>query len=252
MPDKNIDLSVLIPFYNEEGNVLPVIEEIHNALDGVMNFEIVCVDDCSTDSTESEIKEAIQQWPNTVRKLTHERRCGKSAAIYTGLRAVAGTWVQLLDGDGQNDPADTKRVWEEIISKDVSPNLALVAGRRSSRNDSGFKWLQSRFANGIRRFLLNDDVTDSGCGWKLVRRDVFRGLPYFASMHRFLPALVKRSGWDIREEKVADRKRQHGSSKYGFFDRLFASLFDILGVFWLMRRGRHGIAIEWDDPRSQK
>ena len=250
MTNKIVDLSVLIPFYNEEGNVLPVIEEIHNALNGVMDFEIVCVNDCSTDSTEDELREAFRRWPETVRKFTHVRRCGKSSAIYTGLRSVAGKWVQLMDGDGQNDPADTKRVWTEIITKQVSPKLGLISGRRSSRNDSGFKWLQSRVANGIRRFLLKDSVTDSGCGWKLIRADVLKDLPYFASMHRFLPALVKRCGWEVREEQVTDRKRQHGKSKYGFFDRLFASLFDILGVCWLMRRGRHGIAVEWNDPRS--
>lgn len=252
MAKEIIDLTVLIPFYNEEGNVLPVIEEIHSALEGVMNFEIVCVNDCSTDSTDKELSEALQIWPKTVRKFSHERRCGKSAAIFTGLRSVTGAWIQLLDGDGQNDPADTARVWKNIIAKGVSPKLGLVSGRRSSRNDSGFKWLQSRVANGVRRFLLKDNVTDSGCGWKLIRSDVLNDLPYFASMHRFLPALVKRCGWDIREEIVADRKRQHGKSKYGFIDRLFASVFDILGVFWLMRRGKHGIAVEWNDPRSQK
>lgn len=252
MSKEKVDLTVLIPFYNEEGNVLPVIEEIHATLDGVMNFEIVCVNDCSSDSTEQELIKAAQRWPKTLRKFTHERRCGKSAAIYTGARSVEGKWVQLLDGDGQNDPADTARIWKEIILKGVPPTLGLVSGRRSSRNDSGFKWLQSRVANGIRRFLLKDVVTDSGCGWKLIRSDVLKELPFFASMHRFLPALVKRSGWDVREEVVADRKRKHGKSKYGFFDRLFASLFDILGVFWLMRRGRHGVAIEWDDPRSRR
>ena len=112
------------------------------------------------------------------------------------------------------------------------------------------KWLQSRVANGVRRFLLRDDATDTGCGWKLMRTDAFRELPYFASMHRFLPALFKRAGWEVREELVNDRRRWHGSSKYGFLGRLGAGIADLIGMFWLVRRGKPGIAAEWNDPRA--
>ncbi len=243
-------LSILIPFYNEAGNVLPVLDEVHAVLAGIP-FEVVCVNDCSTDTTGAELAEAAARWPGSVRVFTHVARRGKSAALFTGLKAVRGEWVQLLDGDGQNDPADTARVWADLIAPGAPDRLGIVTGRRRSRNDSGFKWLQSRLANGIRRFVLQDDATDTGCGWKLIRTAAFRDLPYFASMHRFLPALVKRAGWDVREERVNDRPRLAGKSKYGFLGRLGAGAFDLAGMFWLIRRGGYGIAAEWNDPRSR-
>jgi dolichol-phosphate mannosyltransferase len=243
-------LSVLIPFYNEAGNVHPVIDEVHAALSGV-RFEVICVNDCSGDATGDELAEAKRKYPGTVTVLTHVARRGKSAALFTGLKSVRGEWVQLLDGDGQNDPADTARLWQAIIVPGAPARLGIIAGKRNSRNDSGFKWLQSRIANGVRRFVLQDDATDTGCGWKLIRTRAFQDLPYFASMHRFLPALVKRAGWDVREELVNDRRRLAGQSKYGFLGRLGAGLFDLVGMFWLVRRGGYGIAAEWDDPRTR-
>lgn len=245
-----IDLTVLIPFFNEEGNVIPLLEEVHKTLDG-LSFEIIGVNDCSADKTGDELAEAKQRWPGTVTVFTHIDRAGKSAALMTGLKAVRGTWTQLIDGDGQNDINDTARLWNNLISGQDTGDLGLIAGKRNSRNDSGFKWLQSRVANGVRRFVLRDDATDTGCGWKLIRTDAFRELPYFASMHRFLPALVKRAGWDVREELVNDRPRWHGQSKYGFLGRLGAGLFDLIGMFWLTRRGGQGIAAEWNDPRGK-
>ena len=245
------ELSVLIPFYNEEGNVLPLLEEVHEALSGIA-FEIVCVNDCSADATASELAEAEQKWPDTVVVFTHVARAGKSAALFTGLKAVRGLWTQLIDGDGQNDINDTARLWAKLIAGQDTGKLGIIAGKRNSRNDSGFKWLQSRIANGVRRFMLRDDATDTGCGWKLIRTEAFRELPYFASMHRFLPALIKRAGWDVREELVNDRARWHGQSKYGFLGRLGAGIFDLLGMFWLTRRGGQGIAKEWFDPRARE
>jgi len=242
-------LSVLIPFYNEEGNVLPLLEEVHDVLSEIA-FEIVCVNDCSSDATAAELAEAVRRWPDTVNVFTHIKRAGKSAALFTGLKAVRGVWTQLLDGDGQNDINDTARLWNAIIEGRETGKIGIVAGKRNSRNDSGFKWLQSRVANGVRRFMLRDDATDTGCGWKLIRTEAFRELPYFASMHRFLPALIKRAGWSVREELVNDRARWHGQSKYGFLGRLGAGIFDLLGMFWLTRRGGQGIAREWEDPRS--
>ena len=244
------DLSVLIPFYNEAGNVLPLMEEVHEALAGLA-FEVIAVNDASGDATGAELAEAAARWPETVHVFTHVERRGKSAALFTGLKAVRGTWTQLLDGDGQNDVADTRRLWDAIIAPGAPPRLGIIAGKRNSRNDSGFKWLQSRVANGVRRFVLKDDATDTGCGWKLIRTRAFRDLPFFASMHRFLPALIKRAGWDVREERVNDRARWHGQSKYGFLGRLGAGIFDLIGMFWLTRRGGYGIAREWDDPRAR-
>ncbi len=245
------ELSVLIPFYNESGNVLPLLEEVHEALDGIA-FEVVCVNDCSGDATGAELLEAAERWPESVVVFNHVARAGKSAALFTGLRAVRGLWTQLIDGDGQNDINDTARLWKEIIEGQDTGKLGIIAGKRNSRNDSGFKWLQSRIANGVRRFMLRDDATDTGCGWKLIRTEAFRELPFFASMHRFLPALIKRAGWEVREELVNDRARWHGQSKYGFLGRLGAGIFDLLGMFWLTRRGGQGIAAEWIDPRAER
>lgn len=248
-PTDTLAISVLIPCYNEAGNILPLLAEVHAALDGIP-FEVICVDDASGDATAAELAEACARWPQTMRALHHVRRAGKSAALFTGLRGVRGHWVQLLDGDGQNDPADCRRLYDQHIRTLALPRLGLIAGRRNSRNDSGFKWLQARIANGVRRFALRDDVTDTGCGFKLVRAAAFRELPFFASMHRFLPALVKRAGWTVIEERVTDRPRLHGQSKYGFFQRLGAGLVDLLGMIWLVRRGGYGVAREWNDPRS--
>ena len=253
MTDRAPDLSVLIPFYNEAGNVGPVLEEVHNVLDGLA-FEVIAVDDASTDTTPAELSAALKRWPDSLKVRTHVERSGKSAALITGLKHVRGKWVQLLDGDGQNDPGDTRRVWDahfadhEFRDFELGANpirLGLIAGRRTSRNDSGFKWLQSRIANGIRRFALRDDATDSGCGWKLIRAEAFRDLPYFASMHRFLPALVRRAGWAVIEEPVNDRPRLAGRSKYGFLGRAGAGLIDLFGVMWLVRRGRRGVDRDW-------
>lgn len=243
------DLTVLIPFYNEAGNIFPVLEEVHDALSEI-SFEVVCVNDASGDATAEELQEAQARWPETVKVLNHVERRGKSAALITGLRIASGEWVQLLDGDGQNDPHDTARLWPSFNGENAQPKLGLIAGRRNSRNDGGFKWVQSRVANGIRRFALKDDATDSGCGFKIIRTQAFRELPYFASMHRFFPALIKRAGWDIREELVNDRPRLAGQSKYGFLGRLGAGIVDLFGMIWLVRRGRPGIAKEWNDPRA--
>jgi dolichol-phosphate mannosyltransferase len=242
-------LSVLIPFYNEAGNIAPLLAEVRAALAGV-DFEMVCVNDASTDATAAELAAEILADPDRMTVLTHIRRRGKSAALFTGLRSVRGDWVQLLDGDGQNDPADARRIWDQIVVKGENPRLGIVCGRRTSRNDSGFKWVQSRVANGVRRFCLRDNATDTGCGFKMIRTRAFQDLPFFAAMHRFLPALVKRAGWDVIEAPVADRQRVHGVSKYGFFGRLGAGIVDLAGMIWLVRRGGYGVAAEWDDPRA--
>jgi dolichol-phosphate mannosyltransferase len=250
-PQSRRALTVLIPFYNEAGNIGPLLDEVHAALNGV-DYEVVCVNDASGDTTAEELVAASAAHPDRVVVLTHVKRRGKSAALFTGLRSSRGDWVQLLDGDGQNDPADARRIWDLVASKDENPALGIVCGRRTSRNDSGFKWLQSRIANGVRRFCLRDDATDTGCGFKLIRRRAFQDLPYFASMHRFLPALVKRAGWDVQEEPVADRERRHGVSKYGFLGRFGAGVIDLLGMMWLVRRGGYGVAAEWNDPRAKR
>ena len=229
---------------------LPLIDEVHAALAG-LDYQIVCVNDASSDATGEELRKAREGSPDRITLLTHIERRGKSAALFTGLRSCRGEWVQLLDGDGQNDPADTRRVYDTHILAGHAPGLGIICGRRTSRNDSGFKWLQSRIANGVRRFCLRDTATDTGCGFKLIRRRAFEDLPYFAAMHRFLPALIKRAGWDVLETPVTDRERVHGVSKYGFLGRLGAGVIDLAGMIWLVRRGGYGVAEEWRDPRQR-
>lgn len=237
------DLTVLVPLYNEAGNIAPLAQEIAAALAGGPSFELIFVDDGSDDGSGAEAEAAIAGLAGAS-VLRHARRAGKSAALWTGFKAARGRWIQLLDGDGQNDPADTRRLWDEIIAPGADPALGLIAGRRRTRNDGGVKWLSSRLANGIRRAALRDDSTDTGCGFKLIRAEAARDLAFFGGMHRFLPALVKRAGYSVIEAPVNDRPRGAGVSKYGFFGRLGAGIADLLGMMWLVRRGGYG---ELDD-----
>ena len=241
------DLSVVVPVYNEAGNILPLLEEIRAALEDVCRFEVVFVDDGSSDAGAAELAAAQKSDPR-VRVLRHRKRAGKSAGLITAFNAARGTWVQTLDGDRQNDPADVAKVWRQLHALSPPPGLGIVAGRRKRRNDGAIKWLSSRIANGIRRVLLRDDTADTGCGFKLIRRDIAVMLPYFDGMHRFLPALVRRTGHDVVEVMVDDRPRTTGLSKYGFFDRLGAGIFDLMGVFWLMRRAH--VVDAYEVPRE--
>ncbi|HTQ12599.1 MAG TPA: glycosyltransferase family 2 protein [Rhizomicrobium sp.] len=239
------ELSVVVPVFNEAGNILPLLDEVERALDGVCAYEIVFIDDGSTDGSAAELAQAQAKSPR-VRVLKHRKRAGKSAGLVTGFWAARAPWIQMLDGDRQNDPADVARIWKAI--QPIPERLGIVAGVRNRRNDGAIKWASSRTANLIRRTLLRDDTHDTGCGFKLIRREVALRLPFFDGMHRFLPALTRRQGYDIREERIEDRARTAGTSKYGFFDRLAAGIFDLSGVFWLMRRGTRAEADELPGP----
>jgi dolichol-phosphate mannosyltransferase len=166
----------------------------------------------------------------------------------TGFRAARAPWIQTLDGDGQNDPADAAELWRRLHTPSGNPGpparLGLVAGIRKRRNDGVIKFLSSRIANGIRRTLLRDATPDTGCGFKLIRTSVAVQLPFFDGMHRFLPALVRRTGYEVMQTPVNDRPRTAGRSKYGFFGRLGAGIVDLWGVFWLLRRGTRAEAEE--------
>jgi len=231
------ELSVIIAVFNEAGNIGPLLDETLAAFDGC-DFEIVCVDDGSTDGGGAEIA-AIRARDERVRLLHHDGRYGKSAAVWTGALAARGDWLCLMDGDGQNDPADLRRMYDRVRAEADKPESRVRAanGVRRRRNDGLVKMVSSRIANAVRARMLRDGTPDTGCGLKVVRADVYRLLPYFDNMHRFTPALVRRAGWDVLQEPVDDRPRLAGESKYGFFDRLAAGIPDLLGVFWLMRRG---------------
>lgn len=239
-------LSLIIPVHNEAGNIGPLLDEVRAAFRG-MNYEVVIVDDHSVDSSLEEVRAKAARAPE-FRVIRHQRRAGKSRALATAFRAARGAWVMTVDGDGQNDPADLARIWARMVDQ---PRTAIVAGVRKQRNDGPVKWLTSRLANFVRRRLLHDDCRDSGCGVKLMPTEFARELPYFDNMHRFFPALARRAGLEVLEERIEDRPRRHGVSKYGFFDRAAVALLDVIGVFWLIRRYSDPGAAPEDDAADR-
>ena len=231
----SIDVSIVVPVRNEEGNVAPLIAEIAAALEGRWAYEIIYVNDGSTDRTPALLAELMQQRAD-LRRIDHAASCGQSAAVRTGVRHARGAIVATLDGDGQNNPAFLPDLITAIA--DGGGRVGLAAAQRVGRKDTGFKKFQSRIANKVRNAVLKDGTRDTGCGLKAFRRDVFLSLPYFDGLHRFLPALVRREGFEIAYVDVIDRPRHSGVSNYGFFDRLWVGLMDLAGVWWLIRRKR--------------
>jgi dolichol-phosphate mannosyltransferase len=226
------DISVVVPVRNEAGNIAPLVAEIASALAG-RDFEIVYVNDGSTDVTEAELTRLGAAHSN-LRQIRHAQSCGQSAAVASGVRAARGEIVVTLDGDGQNDPAFLPKLVDKL--KADGAGTGLIAGQRVGRKATAFKKFQSRVANKVRGAILRDGTRDSGCGLKAFRRDVFLRLPVFDGLHRFLPALVRREGYDVGYLDVVDRPRGSGVSNYGFFDRLWVGILDLIGVWWLIRR----------------
>jgi dolichol-phosphate mannosyltransferase len=227
-------VSVVVPVRNEAANVAPLVAEIAAALADRGRFEVVYVNDGSSDATDDELR-ALMQQHSFLRQIRHAQSCGQSAAVRTGVAAARAPIVVTLDGDGQNDPAFVPKL---IAAIESNPRVGLVAGQRVGRKASAFKRFQSRIANAVRGSVLRDGTRDTGCGLKAFRREVFLALPYFDGLHRFLPALVKREGYDIAYVDVIDRPRQHGLSNYGMWDRLWVGILDLAGVWWLIRRKR--------------
>jgi glycosyltransferase involved in cell wall biosynthesis len=228
-------VSVVVPVRNEAANVRPLIDEIASACAGLGPFEVVYVDDGSTDATAAELTRARAAY-HWLRVIRHETSCGQSAAIRTGVAAARAPVVVTLDGDGQNDPAFIPQLVAALGT--AGEGTGLAAGQRVGRKATGFKRFQSRVANTVRAAVLKDATRDTGCGLKAFRRDVFLALPYFDALHRFLPALVKREGFGTVHVDVIDRPRLAGRSNYGFFDRLWVGIVDLAGVWWLIRRRR--------------
>jgi dolichol-phosphate mannosyltransferase len=228
-----VDISVVVPVRNEAENVAPLIAEISAALDGRWAYEIIYVNDGSTDATAERLATIMKQRPN-LRQLRHATSSGQSAAVRSGVRAARGGIVATLDGDGQNNPVFLPDLISAI--ENGGDRIGLAAGQRIRRKDTGFKKMQSRIANGVRNAILRDGTRDTGCGLKAFRRDVFLSMPYFDGLHRFLPALMRREGYDIAYVEVIDRPRHSGVSNYGFFDRLWIGIMDLAGVWWLIRR----------------
>jgi glycosyltransferase involved in cell wall biosynthesis len=211
-----VNVSIIVPVRNEAENVAPLVAEITAALDGRWAYEIVYVNDGSTDATPARLAALMKQHGN-LRQIRHATSSGQSAAVRSGVRAARGAIVATLDGDGQNDPVFLPDLISAI--ENGGGTIGLAAGQRVGRKDTGFKKMQSRIANGVRNAILRDGTRDTGCGLKAFRRDVFLSLPYFDGLHRFLPSLS-------------------GVSNYGFFDRLWIGIMDLMGVWWLIRRKR--------------
>jgi dolichol-phosphate mannosyltransferase len=229
-------VSVVVPVRNEADNIAPLVAEISSALTGRWAFEVIYVDDGSTDGTEAALARLMNERP-WMRQVKHAASCGQSAAVRTGVAAACAPVVVTLDGDGQNDPSFIPAMLRALEAG--APRVGLVAGQRVGRRSSPFKQFQSRIANTVRAAVLRDGTRDTGCGLKAFPRELFLSLPYFDGLHRFLPALVKREGYEIAYVDVIDRPRGHGVSNYGLWDRLWVGLLDLFGVWWLTRRRKH-------------
>lgn len=229
-------LSVVVPVKDEAENVLPLVREIAAALDGRVAFEIVYVDDGSSDDTPGRLEAAKTDFP-MLRVVCHAECYGQSAAIHTGVRHASAPLIATLDGDGQNDPADIPALLARFQSEGGSADAQLmIAGWRAKRKDTWLKRMSSKVANRVRGGLLSDQTPDTGCGLKVFPRDMFIGFPAFNHMHRFLPALTIRAGGRVVSVAVNHRPRERGQSKYGLFNRLWVGIVDIFGVMWLNSR----------------
>ena len=228
-------LSVVVPVHNEEDNVAPLVGEIVTALRGVIDFEIVYVDDTSKDATLQRLHD-LQATVPELRVIRHLSNAGQSTAVRNGVKAARAPWIATLDGDGQNDPADIPKLLAQRDS--AAADIKLFAGWRVNRQDSGSKRWASKWANAIRARMLRDDTPDTGCGIKLFEREAFLDLPYFDHMHRYLPALMQRAGWKTVSVPVNHRHRTAGVSKYNNLNRALVGIRDLRGVAWLIVRSR--------------
>ena len=232
-PPVRLALSVVVPIYNERDNIASLIAEIATTLRGQLPFEIIYIDDHSSDDSLQVLKTMKHDYPE-LRVLHHRVQGGQSTAIRTGVKAARADWILTLDGDGQNDPGDIRTLL--TARSRATPATKLFAGWRVNRKDTASKRWASRWANAIRSRMLRDDTPDTGCGIKMFEREAFLDLPYFDHMHRYLPALMQRAGWQTVSVPVHHRSRSAGVSKYNNLGRAWVGLRDLRGVAWLIQR----------------
>lgn len=235
-PSNDPRYSIVVPCYNEQDSIVALAEEILGVTGADPAFELIVVDDCSTDETRARLVAARAGLEGPLRLVAHQVNSGQSAAICSGVDAARGDWIVTLDGDGQNDPADIPNLIRVLDSLPAGGGRPIICGHRTTRRDTFVRRLSSRIANTVRGALLRDETPDTGCGLKLINREAFLRLPRFDHMHRFLPALVRRDGGSVISVPVGHRARQGGVSKYGIHNRLWVGIVDIVGVMWLVRR----------------
>ena len=230
-------VSVVIPALNEAGNIGRLVEETYKAVPPEMLGEVIVIDDASTDATGSEVKALIAAGKfKGLRYLRHGVRSGQSTAMRTGILAASFPVIATMDGDGQNDPRDIPKLLTRLSEPGTKGGVALVGGWRTSRKDTGSKRYASLAANWIRDSVLKDNCPDTGCGIKVYWRDTFLRLPFFTSMHRYLPALFITYGHEVAYVPVNDRARVAGVSKYNNLNRALVGIYDLVGVSWIRKR----------------
>ncbi len=237
----NCMYSVVIPLKNEESNIVDLINEIEPVMENMgLAWELICIDDGSTDETRDILKKLSHQKPY-LKPIFFTKNFGQSSAFDAGFKAANGQFVITLDGDGQNDPKDIPHLVALISQSD------LVCGIRAKRKDSFVKRLTSKLANFVRSRLCDDGVQDTGCSLKVYRRECLKNIKMYHGMHRFLPALFKMEGFRIKQLPVNHRERLRGKSNYNFFNRSFNTVADLLAVRWMAKRHLH-YQIESETP----
>jgi dolichol-phosphate mannosyltransferase len=245
----NIDLSVVVPVFNEQDNIIPLVDEIVKALTNFVKFEIIYINDGSNYNTQQVLVNKQQSFPQ-LRVIKHSESCGQSYAVRTGVMQAKAPWIATLDGDGQNVPYDIPNLYKIAIEAKPDDKIWLIAGWRKKRNDSWIKLKSSKYANAIRSWMLKDKTPDTGCGLKVFRRDIFMELPSFNHMHRYFPALYHRAGGNIKNIEVSHRAHEMGVSKYGFWNRALVGISDLFSVSWLIRRGKRPESSEYFPENS--
>jgi glycosyltransferase involved in cell wall biosynthesis len=225
-----VDISIVIPIYNEEENIPALHESVTAALAGSgLEYELILVDDGSSDGSFALLQGVAGKDPR-VKVIRFRRNFGQTAAMAAGFNAAVGRVVVPMDGDLQNDPADIPRLVDALHDADAA------AGRRVRRHDTWLKRASSRVANGIRNWITREAVSDSACTLRAIRRECVTALPPFDGMHRFVPTLLRIGGYRVREVPVAHRARRFGESKFGVRNRAGRAFRDLLVVRWMQHR----------------
>jgi len=240
-----VELSIVIPIYNEEENIEPLLSELFPVVRDLKRpFEVICVNDASTDKSISILNKQMKQY-SELRIVSHSINCGESAAEATGFAAAQGSTIVTIDGDQQNDPADIP-----LLLQALSDNADAACGVRRKREDDWVKRLSSRIANSFRNWVTGDNIADAGCTFRALRKSALAEIPVFNGMHRFLPTILRLQGYKVKELPVNHRPRTRGQSKYGIGNRMFRGLIDCFAMRWFGRRCLPGCRIQIDNKKT--